>query len=163
MAHCVWQWKGEWGLPGGPVAETLQLSCGGPGSVPGQGTRSHMPQLRVHTLQLKISHTMKTEDLMSRSWGAVQPNKYILDRERERERSGGSGLLAWDLEWATNCATKPSCFNNKTEILGLTEKIIWDKMLRAMYGTQQIPTDVNYYAPAITKQNEIRNPFAKKN
>ena len=57
----------------------------------------------------------------------------------------------------------PVSLTKKPEIFGLTEKIIWDKMLRAMYGTQQIPTDVNYYAPAITKQNEIRNPFAKKN
>ncbi|TEA14718.1 hypothetical protein DBR06_SOUSAS3110025, partial [Sousa chinensis] len=29
-------------------------NAGGPGSIPGQGTRSHMPQLRVHILQLKI-------------------------------------------------------------------------------------------------------------
>ena len=36
--------------------------AGGPGSTPGQGTRSHMPQLRVHTQQLKIPHTaMKTQ------------------------------------------------------------------------------------------------------
>ena len=27
-----------------------------PGCIPGQGTRSHMPQLRVHMLQLKILH-----------------------------------------------------------------------------------------------------------
>ena len=31
-------------------------SAGGSGSIPGQGTRSHMPQLRVHMLQLKILH-----------------------------------------------------------------------------------------------------------
>ena len=31
-------------------------SAGGPGSIPGQGTRSHMLQLRVHMLQLKILH-----------------------------------------------------------------------------------------------------------
>ena len=35
----------------------LQVSnAGDPGSIPGQGTRSHMQQLRVHVLQLKISH-----------------------------------------------------------------------------------------------------------
>ena len=35
-----------------------------PGSISGQGTRSHMLQLRVHMPQLKISHaTMNTEDL----------------------------------------------------------------------------------------------------
>ncbi|TEA41173.1 hypothetical protein DBR06_SOUSAS5610025, partial [Sousa chinensis] len=27
-------------------------NAGGPGSIPGQGTRRCMPQLRVHTLQL---------------------------------------------------------------------------------------------------------------
>ncbi|TEA37484.1 hypothetical protein DBR06_SOUSAS8810006, partial [Sousa chinensis] len=31
-------------------------NAGGPGSIPGQGTRSHMPQLRVLMLQLKIPH-----------------------------------------------------------------------------------------------------------
>ena len=31
-------------------------SAGGTGSIPGQGTRSHMPQLRVGTPQLKIPY-----------------------------------------------------------------------------------------------------------
>ena len=31
-------------------------NAGGPGSIPGQGTRSHMLQLRVRILQLKILH-----------------------------------------------------------------------------------------------------------
>ena len=31
-------------------------NAGGPGSIPGQGNRSSMLQLRVHTLQLKILH-----------------------------------------------------------------------------------------------------------
>ena len=29
-------------------------SVGGPGSIPGQETRSHMPQLRIYTPQLRI-------------------------------------------------------------------------------------------------------------
>jgi len=29
-------------FPGGPVAKTLCSNAGGPGSIPGQGTRSHM-------------------------------------------------------------------------------------------------------------------------
>ena len=38
-------------------------SAGSPGSIPGQGTRSQRPQLRVHTLQLQIPHVpMKIED-----------------------------------------------------------------------------------------------------
>ncbi|TEA32356.1 hypothetical protein DBR06_SOUSAS5210050, partial [Sousa chinensis] len=31
-------------------------NAGGPGSIPGQGTRSHIPQLRVCTPHLKIPH-----------------------------------------------------------------------------------------------------------
>ncbi|TEA31286.1 hypothetical protein DBR06_SOUSAS710034, partial [Sousa chinensis] len=31
-------------------------NAGGPGLIPGQGTRSHMPQLRVCMPQLKIPH-----------------------------------------------------------------------------------------------------------
>ena len=31
-------------------------NAGGPSSIPGQGTRSHMPQLRVHLPQLKLEH-----------------------------------------------------------------------------------------------------------
>ena len=31
-------------------------SAGGLGSIPGQGARSHMLQLRVHMLQLKLPH-----------------------------------------------------------------------------------------------------------
>ena len=33
----------------------------GPGSISGQGTRSHRPQLRVCKLQLKIPHAAKTQ------------------------------------------------------------------------------------------------------
>ena len=41
------------------VVQWLRLcapNAGGPGSIPGQGTRSHMPQLRVRMPQLKILH-----------------------------------------------------------------------------------------------------------
>ena len=50
--------------PGDPVAKTPRCSqCrGGPGSIPGQGTGSHMPELRAHVPQLKILHaTTKTQ------------------------------------------------------------------------------------------------------
>ena len=51
-------------LPEGPgdfrrtslVVQWLRLrapNAGGPGSIPGQGTRSHMPQQRVHRPQLR--------------------------------------------------------------------------------------------------------------
>ena len=41
------------------VVQWLRLhtpNAGSPGSIPGQGTRSHIPQLRVCMLQLKIPH-----------------------------------------------------------------------------------------------------------
>ena len=41
------------------VTQWLRLrtpNAGDPGSIPGQGTRSHMPQLRVCMLQLKTPH-----------------------------------------------------------------------------------------------------------
>ena len=31
-------------------------NTGGPGSIPGQGTRFHMSQIRVHMVQLNILH-----------------------------------------------------------------------------------------------------------
>ena len=39
-----------WDFPGGPVAP----NAGGPDSIPGQGSRSHMLQIRVCVSQLKI-------------------------------------------------------------------------------------------------------------
>ena len=41
------------------VVQWLRLrapNAGGPGSIPGQGTRSHVPQLSVPVQQLKIPH-----------------------------------------------------------------------------------------------------------
>ena len=49
--------KGSWHLWTCLVVQWLRLhapNAGGPGSIPGQGTRSHMPQLRVCMPQLKI-------------------------------------------------------------------------------------------------------------
>ena len=40
-------------FPGGPVAKTLHSQFRGWGSIPGQGTRSHMPQLKVPTCHNK--------------------------------------------------------------------------------------------------------------
>ena len=39
------RWNGR-DFPGGPVAKTPSSNAGGPGSIPDQGTRLHMPQLR---------------------------------------------------------------------------------------------------------------------
>ena len=43
-------------LPGGPVAKTLHSNTGDKGLITGQGIRSHMLQLSVPMLQLKILH-----------------------------------------------------------------------------------------------------------
>ena len=51
-------------------------SAGGQGSVPGQGARSHMPQLRVLMLQLQISRA-ETKPWRSRI------NKYFFKEEEE--------------------------------------------------------------------------------
>ena len=48
-------------FPGGPEADS-ELNAGGPGSIPGQETRPHTPQLRVYMLQLKFLYaTTKTQ------------------------------------------------------------------------------------------------------
>ena len=48
-------------FPGGPQAKTPCSQCWGPGLTPDYGTRSHMPEPRVHMLHLSIPHaTMKT-------------------------------------------------------------------------------------------------------
>ena len=49
----------SWDFPGGPVTMIPGSSVEDPGLTPSQGTRSHMLQLRVHMLQLKILHAAK--------------------------------------------------------------------------------------------------------
>ena len=40
-------------FPDGPLPKNPSFPSGGLGLIPGQGTRFHIPQLRVHMLQLK--------------------------------------------------------------------------------------------------------------
>ena len=50
-------------FPGGQGLRLYTPNAGGLGSIPGQGSRSHMPQLRAHMPKLKILHaTMKFKD-----------------------------------------------------------------------------------------------------
>ena len=51
-------------------------SAGGPGLLPGQGTRSHMFHLRVYMSQLKILHT-RAKDPTCWNEDPMQPNKLI--------------------------------------------------------------------------------------
>ena len=46
-----------WDSPGGPVAKILCSQCRGPGSIPGQGTRSHVPQLKILHATTKTWHS----------------------------------------------------------------------------------------------------------
>ena len=51
-------------------------NAGGPGLIPGRGTRSHLLQLRVSMLQLKILHVItKMEGSKCCNEDLVQPNK----------------------------------------------------------------------------------------
>ena len=45
-----------WYFSGGPVAKTAHSHCRGPVSIPGQGARAHVLQLRVCMPQRKILH-----------------------------------------------------------------------------------------------------------
>ena len=42
-------------FPGGPAAKTLHSYTGSLGSIPSQGTKFHMPQLRVRMYMLSCS------------------------------------------------------------------------------------------------------------
>ena len=67
-SNVIWEWEYShkwswvlhergrlWDIPGSPVAKRLQApSVGGPGWIPGQGTRSHMPHLSVHLPQQRL-------------------------------------------------------------------------------------------------------------
>ena len=43
-------------FPGGPTVKTHGPNAGGPGSIPGQGTRSRMMQLKIPYTATKIPH-----------------------------------------------------------------------------------------------------------
>ena len=60
-------------------------NAGGPGLIPGQGTRSCMPQLRAHMPQLKILHAATAAMKISRAATKTrrsQINKWILKKNK---------------------------------------------------------------------------------
>lgn len=84
------------------VVQRLGLGSQGrdPGLVPGQGTGSHVPQLRVCMQQLKIPRaTAKMEDPAWCNWGPRrQISKWIscsVRRSRRSETSPGHFLPTW--------------------------------------------------------------------
>ena len=46
-----------WAFPGGPVAKIPAPNAGGPVSILGQGTRSHMPQLKIPCATIKTRYS----------------------------------------------------------------------------------------------------------
>ena len=58
-------------FPGGPVAKTPHSQCRGPGFIPGQGTGSHMPQLKIPCA------TMKTQ------CSAINKQKYFCRKKSD--------------------------------------------------------------------------------
>ena len=86
-------------FPGGSVAKTPASNAGGLSSIPGQGTRSHMMQVRVRILQLKMpsaetkrSHispaTTRSEfpHVITRLGTAKYINKHLKYIYKDRER-----------------------------------------------------------------------------
>ena len=66
------------------VIQWLGPNAGGPDLIPGQGTRSHMPQLRVHLLHLKIlCATTKTPCSQINSFLNQLPKKKLFSKLKE--------------------------------------------------------------------------------
>ena len=72
-------------FPGGPVAKTQHSQWGVPGSIPGQGTRPHMPQLRILHAQLRSDTAKWINNFL----------KYY----KQGEGNGNSSILAWRIPW----------------------------------------------------------------
>ena len=87
-------------FPGGPVTRSLCFQCRDQGLIPGQGIRSHMPQLKVRMLQLK--------NPTCQSWGA-----YIAQLKRKEKKR--SLVLQWRL----------SPINKFKKILKYNKKYVW--------------------------------------
>ena len=72
--------------PGGPGAKTLCSHCGGPGSIPGQGTGVRAPQLKVPCATVKIN-----PHAASRTWGCqISKFKNVLKRKMKAIIQHGS-------------------------------------------------------------------------
>ena len=68
----VQEFQKEQGLvKSGPVAETLCSQCRSPGSIPGQGTRYHMLQLRPTTNKKIFLKNKKSKDSQVRNPGSI--------------------------------------------------------------------------------------------
>ena len=59
-------------------------NAGGPGSIPGQGTRSHMPQPRVRMPQVKILPAT-TKNPAGPNQDPAQPNQSIFKNNKNKK------------------------------------------------------------------------------
>jgi len=74
----------RWGFPGGSKAKTPRSQYRRPGLIPGQGTRSHMPQVKVHMLQLKITHTStKNSTCLNKDQRSYMPPRRLGTAKKE--------------------------------------------------------------------------------
>ena len=64
-----------WDFPGGQWLRFHAPNAGGLGSIPDQGTRSYMLQLRVHMLQKILPAAVKMEEPACHNWDVAQENK----------------------------------------------------------------------------------------
>ena len=59
------------GFPGGLVAKTPSSHAGGPGSIPGQGARSHMLQLKILFVATKTGSSSQIHKYIFLNQGMV--------------------------------------------------------------------------------------------
>ena len=84
-------------LPCGPVAETLHSQCRGLGSIPGQGTRSHMPQLKIPCASTKnnvLHSATKSSQVTARkdpNTARMRQDSASATKTRHSQKKGGEG------------------------------------------------------------------------
>ena len=89
-------------FPGGPGATTLCSQCRGPGLIPGQGTRSHIWQLRVQTPQIKDpayynwgqrSHVPRQRPKAAKENRYLKANKWKQNKKTPKQKRLGTGKI----------------------------------------------------------------------
>ena len=105
----------SWDLPGGPEAKTACSLCRGLGSIPGQGTRCHMPQPRPGKAKFKKKK-------------AATSGRPSMIHLKQRIRSPPPFTLSYTSHWILNSATHP-----------------WNDPGRNLYGTLPPPGEGEPY------------------
>ena len=93
-------------VSGGPVAKTLlPAQGGGPGLIPGQGTRSHMPQPKIPNAEIKRSRVTVKTRCRGFPGGPVVKNPPA--NTGDTGSMPGSGKIPHASEQRSPCATTP--------------------------------------------------------